>query len=416
MSLSETGEIGPDKDLVKVCSEADERSDPLVFVGREDTLQCIDATCRRAMWRIERGRNAAGKTFLVQGAPGAGKTSLLNRCMDLWAEQPRNAPYVLNLTTDVLKDISRLIRLIVLTVRPKWWRRILNCFGLQEVEVNVTASGSARIKGEDGIRIDNFDFLVQSIPPKKWKKPLCIIVDEIQNVGDEHKDCIGVLHEGRHGLPIVPIYAGLPDSTSVLVKLGISRTQIDNSHTLGALSSSETKSYVKQMLDRCRIDYTHAELDRFTDRIVKRSEGWPQHVHTETAALFWGLDQAGCDLAKVDHGAIEKRAEFYRKASYAARRSPEMSDSVHLVAAVLRELPNAGMHRSGVLKSIRDNARPEEAGWNLPEGMSAGQFRDHLIRKGVLQSDRNDMLICPIPSLRTWLMKQADNLQDPDGT
>ena len=412
MSLSRMEETGPDKKLVKIFSRADERSAAHVFVGREDTIQAIDTNCRIAMWRVERGQAAEGKTFLVQGAPGAGKTSLMSRIKELWAGRKREAPYVLDLTTDELSDVSQPIRRIVSTVRSEWWQGVRNCFGVREAEADAAALASAGIEGKDKEGIGSFGIPAKSIPPKKWKKPLCIIVDEIQNVSEEHAACIRVLHEGRHGLPIVPIYAGLADSTSVLVNLGISRTQIDNSHILGALSSSEVKSCVRQMLDRCRIGRSDTQLERITKGIAERSEGWPQHVHTETAALFWGLHRADCDLDKVDHDAVDKRAWFYREASYSARRSPEMSESIHLVAKVLAELPKAGLHRSQALDSIKDKARPAgPTAWRIPEGMNANQFLDHLIRKGILQPDKNDILTCPIPILRTWLMEQADTLQ-----
>ena len=169
MSLSRMEETGPDKELVKIFSLADERSAAHVFVGREDTIQAIDTNCRIAMWRVERGQAAEGKTFLVQGAPGAGKTSLMSRIKELWAGRKRDAPYVLDLTTDELSDISQLIRRIVSTVRSEWWQRVHNCFGVREAEVNVAALASARIEGKDKEGIGSFGILAKSIHRKNGR-------------------------------------------------------------------------------------------------------------------------------------------------------------------------------------------------------------------------------------------------------
>ena len=61
------------------------------------------------------------------------------------------------------------------------------------------------------------------------------------------------------------------------------------------------------MLQHCRIAYPLGEQDEIVNGIAERSEGWPQHVHTETAALFGGLLRANGILAGVDRDAVKKR-------------------------------------------------------------------------------------------------------------
>ena len=85
-----------------------------------------------------------------------------------------------------------------------------------------------------------------------------------------------------------------------------------------------------------------------------------------------------------------------------------MVDAVYLVGAVLRELSPAALHKAKVSRAIKSKSRVDEPGWDLPKGMSADQFLDHLIHQGVMQPDRDceHRLICPIPRLRTWLIEQ----------
>jgi len=42
-------------------------------------------------------------------------------------------------------------------------------------------------------------------PLGEWIRSLCILVDEIQYIGEDHRNCLELLHLGEHGLPIVPI-------------------------------------------------------------------------------------------------------------------------------------------------------------------------------------------------------------------
>ena len=413
MSHDERLDRGPDRARVEELGTPEEKAEPDVFVGREDLIEAVERNCRSAMKAMLKDRDARkdalGMTFLVQGAPGAGKTTLLRHLKRRWTELGRVGPIVLAVHESDLKNTSILVRKIASAVSSKWLRtlrRVLDRFG---VEVKVPGAGSARIgQGSKNDALGDFDLLAKAIPPEKWKRPVCIMVDEIQNITGEHAVCIRKLHEGWHGLPIVPIYAGLADSYSVLEKKGFTRMKIANVRTIGALAADECASYVEQMLDRCRIAYTATQLECIAGGIAERSEGWPQHLNTETAALFWGLDKAGCDLGRVDFDAVKRQSAIYREKSYWARQSPEMLDSSSLVAAVMDAIPEDGMQPSQVLDAIKGTARTDAGtAWRLPKGMDADMFRDHLVHRGALQLNRDNKLSCPIPSLRTWLIDQG---------
>ena len=414
MSHPKKKPAGPDRTLVEEFSLIEDRADPAVFVGRQDIIQDIEANCRAAMRRVRNGEKAAGKTFLIQGAPGAGKSALLSHLVKRW-DGREGCPMVLELDADTLEDTSATALEIVKKIAPgqadRFRRRSISTGTASRGIPTITSaviSTSRETEAEDV----SLSIVKEVKPPEKWKQPLCIRVDEIQKVGEEHGATIRALQLGTHKLPIIPIYAGLADSEEKLQEIVSPRLQTGNTRNLSALAPEEVHSCVKQMLDQCRIDYTSDQLKHLADGIAERSEGWPQHLHTETAALFRGLHKADCDLRAVDFDTVKDRAGNYRKESCRKRQSTRMSDSVHLVAAVMRELPTDGMHRSEVLKSIRDKTRPEEAGPGLPKGMTAEDFRDHLIHQGALQPDEDDMLTCPIPSLRTWLIDQSSALQD----
>ena len=105
-------------------------------------------------------------------------------------------------------------------------------------------------------------------------------------------------------MPIVTVVAGLADSAEKLRPALSPRLTVGNLHTLGILSPDEVQSRIEQMFDRCRINYSAGQLKNVAGEFAARSEGWPQHVHTETAALFGGLDATRGDLGTVDCDAV----------------------------------------------------------------------------------------------------------------
>ena len=413
MSYLKENPAGPDRDLVEVYSRPRDRKAAAVFVGRQDTISAIEANCRDALWSVRNGENASGQTFLVQGAPGAGKSALLAHLVKRW-DGRKGCPQVLVMSGNILKDVSATALAIAKKINPdkaKLFRQRIISGGATSLRIPGIAEGEVSSSRETEGEEATFEVLASLKPPREWEQPLCILVDEIQKVGDEHHACLLSLQLGDHGLPIVPIYAGLADSSARLYKAASPRLETGNTHTLGVLASEEVHSCVKQMLDRCRIAYTDDQLEHLAAGISERSEGWPQHVRTETAALFWGLRQVDCDLRVVDFDAVNQRARTYREESYEARQSTEMERSVHLVAAVMQAIPKTESIRQGqVVDIIREKEIPDgPEDWRLPEGTSAEGFLDHLIHQGILQPIGKSRLICPIPSLRAWLIDQVDD-------
>ncbi len=133
------------------------------------------------------------------------------------------------------------------------------------------------------------------------------------------------------------------------------------------------------------------ELRCLSDGIVERTEGWPQHVRTEVAALFWALGLAEGEIKEFYLRSIQKRVRKNRKESYEACRSDEMREAEGLVAAIMKKLPaDGGLLRSMVLDFIdmKFEAAPDHRIWKLPIGLDADLLLDHLIQKGALQPSK----------------------------
>ena len=405
---------GPDLALIKKFSRPRDRRYPPVFVGRKKEIEIVEENCQDVLDFYRQGKKTGGHIVLFRGAPGAGKSSLLEHVAECWSGKP-DCPQTLDIELDTLEDPAAVAWEIVKKVAPE----------NEEVfrqRIVTNTSGSAGVPGIASGRIStttdtapakiSFSVLKELLSSEHWKQPLCLLADEIQTVTKRHGTSLLTLHRGAHGLPIVLVGAGLADSAEKLQQAMSSRLTGDNLRTLGALAPDEVHSCVRQMFDRCRVNYTAGQLKQFAGEIAERSEGWPQHVRTGTAALFGELDKTQGDLGSVDAAAVKQRADTYRENSYLERQSEAMRWRGNLVANILKMIPEAGAPPEHVLRLIAAKANekgPEPRG--LPPGMNPEDFLDHLIHQGIFQPDKTGMLSYPIPSLRNWLIKRPEAMQ-----
>ena len=400
---------GPDLALIKEYASPWDRQSPPVFVGRHDEIGLVEKNCHRALARFQQGKKTGGHIIVLRGAPGAGKSSLLEHVAERWTEE--TDPLVISIPRKNLKNTGAVVWKIGEHVFPSEAKKLDEktvsttrgrlgawLFDLEKSKTSTT--GSAPI---------DFSVLAKLKPGNQWERPVCLLVDEIQKVTEEHGECLSELQLGEHGLPIVLVCAGLANAAEKMQEAMSPRLTTGNLRTLGALPPDEVHFCIEQMFEQCRIPCTADQLERIGGRIAKDSEGWPQHVRTETAALFGELAETRGDLELVDSRAVKQRADNYRKISYRARRSQEMGSARRLVASVLKMIPEGGAPADHVVDIIEAKAdQTGQKSWRLPKGMDAEDFLDHLIHQGIFQPDETGLLSCPIPSLRSWLIKQAD--------
>ena len=100
-----------------------------------------------------------------------------------------------------------------------------------------------------------WETLARIFPRENWSRPIVLLLDEAQSLHHwEGPSEILNLHQGSHGLPIIPIYAGLSDSFEALRKHEISRMAQQRRVTLGALEQREAKAAVLSMLDAFHVE------------------------------------------------------------------------------------------------------------------------------------------------------------------
>ena len=249
-----------------------------------------------------------------------------------------------------------------------------------------------------------FTQLAEALRTTSWRRPLCLMVDEIQNVDPAARNVLSQLHLGEHKLPIVPVFAGLGSSENALQRCGLSRPSARSVHHVGALAPTEARDAVERMLDAYRVDRYGGDRD-WPDWLAGISEGWPQHLHNAMRALAAGLADAGGRLADVDADRVAKIEGELREESYRMRISPEMESARQLLARVLGMLPAEGLRRGQALREIEHAADSADPEWRLPGAMESEEFFDHLVHGGIFQIGPGLRYTCPIPSLRDYIVQ-----------
>ncbi len=405
---------------------------PPVFVGRGDILHDIEATAASVFAPGKAGIHGKQKaTRIIQGAPGAGKSSILTELDRRSATRRKSVPEIHNvliLNRETLDDMEYVMRRIgaAACLSSRRYRRAL-------LGVAMKAGASAAQSATDitGLR-EVLDFFVRGfggtpktlsslterLPGRDWASTLVVAIDEAQNLPPD-RQCpqagfLQTLHSAGHGLPILPVLAGLGDTREVVQAAGLSRLEFN--HEVDCFTPEERGEYLWRL--RVEFGFLSGEGDATVRenlrRLMEDTEGWPRHMHHAFQALGDCARLAGWDLSRVDWNAVHEGAERRRKDYYRSQQSPEMKSSVCLTGAVLDGLEE-GMNRDDVEELIEDSIR-NEIRWRLPKGLDVDDFRRHLVHKGALQQRLDDTYYCPIPSFRRFLTDEGRRKRSASGS
>ena len=272
----------PDLDAPQDYAERSDRQRALFFVGRESEIAVVERHCARALRSIRVDEVFAGATILFQGAPGAGKSALLAELRRRWTawDAPVDAPRPVLIPWNMLWSEEDVTRAILQAVVPK-----LEAETRQVRSRDVSGRAGLPVLGGEvrtGSSISpaamTFDRLAMALSTVSWRRPLCLMVDEIQNVDPAASNVLSQLHLGEHRLPIVPVFAGLGSSAETLQRCGLPRLSAGSVRDIGALAPAEAREAVERMLGAYRVDPRHSDRD-WPGWLAEISEGWPQHLH-----------------------------------------------------------------------------------------------------------------------------------------
>ncbi|MCY4300180.1 MAG: hypothetical protein OXC68_00390 [Aestuariivita sp.] len=398
------------------------KESPPVFVGRKDIFREISVKIRRTG---ERKVGIPGNTTVIQGAPGAGKSSILSY---LEAQNTDyRAPKTFSVSSieldqrfpDVLMAIgalgstrkSKLKTLAVKTAKTVSGLALLDIIG----QISMSLQD---LKGLfKSCEIENVMSLHDAFPAEEWDTPVIVAVDEIQNLpeGKESKQAkfLQALHEATTKLPLALVVAGLGDTHSVIRSMGLTHGILP--HSLGCFTADDISDLTHRWCDHFGIAIGSCRGE--IDVLIAKTDGWPRHVHWAQQALAEALLVEGVDgLADriTDWALVYERSHQLRQGYYKTQFSAAMVSSRKLVGRVMLEVAKAGHDGAffkhdqivGLVEKFAEEG--DEPGWRIPKPHDSFSYVTHLVHCGVLQQDTDTFsMTCPIPSFQRYIVEMG---------
>ncbi len=407
------------------------------FVGRQDIIAGIENTVAE-MQQLIAGQNAKQlvasqlnlsnqRTWLVQGAPGAGKSALQSHLQQSWLQR-RNGPFTVSLEATEIKDEANLTRIIANAIRYDGAEKIGHVHR-SELESGLHSQGGVNILTRKERRVGELQLrdLWHRYDRGLWNRirkpfakilksksaevrPIVLLIDEIQNLPSAGENILTTIHSGRHGLPIVAVLAGLAWSKSHLRKAGLSRFSEGHIRTLTPLTEMEATDAVRRLLQEHYIKgYRDADI---VTKIARWSNGWPQHLHNYMRMFALELVRADGNLVAVNEVRLRKSGDEKRENYYKDRLDvSRIRACENLLADVAEMIDEGGTHESNLLKLLDE--RPWDVKLHpankIPQNMTSQEFIDEMIKNGMVHSE-DGYLTIPIPSFRQYLIGRRRNV------
>ncbi len=367
-----------------VASDIDDRGGAKYFHGRREVLSSFANRRERASTG---GSGALGTTFLIQGAPGAGKTALLYRC----AEEAAEGEWaVAGIDLRALYDPVRMSEClgkpyIVQTER-----------GLGATPWVASVSRAKTVAG-----ISSVSRLLEVAARKT--KGLLLVLDEVQTLvklaASSHEldatDTLNLVHNGKVGSPVILLAGGLGTSEDAFNSLGISRFYDGCVVNLGRLSPEPERAIIRDWL--VQDGGAKGNVTPWIDAIAGETHGWPQHIiaFAEPAAHIVRSNRG--QMTPRGLGAVLQQGQQKKENYYFARvRKLSKQDRMALGEALATLPLGASMEEPDVLRILTRNHSREEA----------KQVFEGIVHKGVLAQTREGDFAVPIPSMQDWLVDQ----------
>ncbi len=238
---------------------------------------------------------------------------------------------------------------------------------------------------------------------------ILLMMDEIQNIPagreTEESKVIRMLQGGSTGYPILPIFAGMPNSADILAQAGLYRFRTEGTTNLYPLEPEEVNESFRMFLDYFNIGGDEETRQQWAKRVVGWSDCWPQHLQNCMLALGSELLRVKGDITLVDDHQVKLRAMQHRigyyEESYQTFRG---TDKYNIVGEIMAELGEGkNISRIGdIIKAKRDAYGLDH--YDQEQSQEGYNFNT-LLRKGFVYPDQEGgrkNYSCSIPSLQSY--------------
>lgn len=414
--------IRPDRGIAKI------------FVGRKEQLDEINRRLQDTISAMHRPSPGKDSMMVVQGAPGAGKSAILSLMEEKFPitkssdipTQPNHRHgdiKAVNISSNLLCEtnevlVASIVRQISRQEDETLWQKSMQLLSVLN-GLNVTGTGLS------------WDWqkwpLLRTLEKQMNGAPLLLLIDEVQDIGKRFVPRISTnepmsheqqridenlkwLHEGSHGLPIVPLFGGLANSADIINSVGPTRLSANSIHTLQRFGNDTITELFDKFMDQYLTDLKLPSDVRgdWLEAMKRDTHGWPMHcnhflkaIGGEVQRCDWEADK--CNLDHIRRQAAGSRFEYYQN-----RLEGVTQDRQGVISYLLESIRKTGPQIEDEIIETLSNCPPianakSPTRWQKPSpGVEAKAFFDHLVHKGVIQKD-DDEFSCPIPSLASHM-------------
>ena len=363
-------------------SDIEDRGPAKYFHGRTEIINTFNSKLKRYQDKQR------GTTFLIQGAPGAGKTALL----DVLSTHAKSKKWkVAKISIEDLYTPASMAQSLgrSYTIDKEY---------ALEAGIKYLKGGLVgRVAGDASSRE-----ILRHLAPEKG---LILVLDEAQRLHKLPKDSeirviasstLDMIHNGDLGKPVMLLTAGLGTTEAAYGSLGISRIEGDCTVRLGRLDKKSECAVIRDWL----IEDGRAKGDpqAWIQSIAEHAHGWPQHIISYIKPALKYLKSHNRSMTDEGLKFVLEEGAKYRE-TYYETRAHDIDEELReaLAIAVMDVPPDKTTTKSAITSSLKKSGLTEK---------EAGKLFNQALEQGIIDQRKGGRYAIPIPSFHTWLMDE----------
>ncbi len=390
-----------------------ERSRPIFFAGRATILD--DLTFKIMAWEPDR---TAGNTFLVSGAPGAGKTALGREAARILESRGGKALYCPDIPDDEEAQGIYKVILAALGGTPPHDLSVERTSVGADAKLLGTGLASETVKEQQtqGPHLTAAR-IAALLGPKAIAKapPVGVFIDEAQNVepNTQAARLLRDLHT-QGGLPVTTVCIGLNDLSVKLANALVSpRMNASGKIVLGGYAPGEALDCASGSLEIVRgkgVAGTKAQAAQWSQALAAAADNWPRHLQCYLNATWEVLfRQPGRPTLANGLNQALRLGHEYRNAYYKERI--ELSKAPIALIGLLHDRLQASkpLYRENALDLIGEGIKQDLTPFQRRRVEEAHQNEEGLfnalLHVGLVSVDADQVCSSPIPSMSNHILE-----------
>lgn len=376
---------------------------PPELAGRENIISKADVL----LARVRAGR--PGKSFIMVGLRGVGKTVLLNHlqrraedngCRTILSEAHEKKELPVLIAPPLRQMLFSLDRMKGASAKTKRGLAVFKSFlsGLKikisDIELSIDPAPGVADSGDlEADLPDLFEAVAEAASDRKTS--VVILIDELQYLTQaELSALIMAMHRmAQKSLPLSLIGAGLPLMPALAGESKSYAERLFDFPEIGPLSDQDARKAIKEPAQKERVTFTPEALDE----IIRVTKGYPYFLQ-EWGFQSWSL----AERTPIDIDVIKRAtSESIRRLdeSFFRVRFDRLTPRERTYLRALAEL-GPGPHRSGDVATVM----------NLKVSQAA-PIRNTLIQKGMIYSPGHGDIAFSVPLFDEFMRRAIETLK-----